>query len=150
MQRHFGSKVEDSVTGFEGMLVGFCTYATGCNQGQIQPKAKEDGTFVEPEWFDEQRIRIIEDRSDNAFNDHSNDLGCLAQDVHSGFRGRVMGIITRMEGAVEYLLIPRVRDDGTVIGGQWFDRKRVRAWGEDRMTFDNGANPGCDNTPKPR
>lgn len=56
---NFGDKVEDTITGFGGIVVGFACYIIGCNQFLITPKCK-DNKKVDGEWFDEGRLKQIE------------------------------------------------------------------------------------------
>lgn len=55
-QMSLGAHVEEKVTGFRGVVMGRVEYLTGCAQVLVQPKAKEDGSWVEPRWFDETRV----------------------------------------------------------------------------------------------
>lgn len=148
MLAHFGRQAEDRVTGFRGRLVGVAEYATGCNQVQLQPSAADDGSYVDPEWFDDQRIVYVDDTKRGVDTDEDV-LGYKASDLFTGFEGYVMGRIEYEEGEVHLLITPRSQNGSKFISGRWIHRRRVRL-GADRIVFDNGANPGCDNTPKPR
>lgn len=53
-----GASAKDKITGFSGVVTGFCQYITGCNQALLCPKGK-GGKFEEPRWFDEQRLDVI-------------------------------------------------------------------------------------------
>jgi hypothetical protein len=53
-----GSKVEDKITGFSGIVTGFVTYLSGCNQALVVPKVGKDGAFRDSQWFDEQRLKV--------------------------------------------------------------------------------------------
>jgi hypothetical protein len=55
-------KVKDMITGFEGIVTGHADYVTGCDQYLVQPPVEKDkpGGFIEPRWFDEKRLEIIE------------------------------------------------------------------------------------------
>lgn len=58
-----GSKVRDTITGFEGIAMGRTQYIYGCNQIMVTPdRLGEGGKRLEPEWFDEQRIETLEER----------------------------------------------------------------------------------------
>lgn len=47
----------DSITGFSGVIVGYCAYLSGCNQLLlVPPMNKKDGTLRDGQWFDVQRI----------------------------------------------------------------------------------------------
>jgi hypothetical protein len=48
----------DKITGFQGILIGKCTYLTGCDQYGLAPPAK-DAKLEATTWFDEARIEII-------------------------------------------------------------------------------------------
>ena len=52
-----GVTVFDVLTGFQGIVTSRCDNITGCNQYLIQPPVK-DGKFVEPQWFDERRLKV--------------------------------------------------------------------------------------------
>lgn len=58
MKVEFGKKAKDSITGFEGVVVGHCCYISGCNQILLAPKST-GGLFRESQWFDEQRIIVL-------------------------------------------------------------------------------------------
>jgi len=52
-----GSKVKDTISGFEGIVVGRAEYLYGCVQILVQPEGlKEDGQPVASRWMDEQRF----------------------------------------------------------------------------------------------
>jgi hypothetical protein len=48
-----GQTVVDRITGFKGVVTGRADFITGCNRYQVQPRVKEDGTYVESQWYDE-------------------------------------------------------------------------------------------------
>jgi len=54
-----GIKAKDKITGFEGVVTGVCKYISGCNQALLTPPVK-DGAYVEPHWFDVQRVEALE------------------------------------------------------------------------------------------
>lgn len=51
-----GTKVKDSLTGFEGIAVSRCEYLYGCVRVFVEPEQLKDGRPIEGEWFDEQRL----------------------------------------------------------------------------------------------
>lgn len=53
-----GVKATDIVTGFSGTVTGTAQYISGCSQALLVPRVKEDGSFVESQWFDEQRLTV--------------------------------------------------------------------------------------------
>lgn len=54
-----GMKVKDRLTGFTGIVTGYVTYISGCNQCLVAPPTKKDGTLAESHWFDEQRLEVL-------------------------------------------------------------------------------------------
>lgn len=54
-----GLMARDVITGFEGRVVGHVRYMTGCNQALLQPPVKEDRSFADSVWIDEQRLEIL-------------------------------------------------------------------------------------------
>ena len=57
---NLGDKVRDVVTDFEGIVIGRVEYLTGCNQCLVTPKIDKDGKRQTGEWFDEQRLQVLE------------------------------------------------------------------------------------------
>jgi hypothetical protein len=55
-----GVKVRDVITGFEGVTYGRCEYLTGCTQFCVLPPVDKDGKKREAEWFDEQRLEVLD------------------------------------------------------------------------------------------
>lgn len=57
-----GDKARDIITGFEGVVTGYCTYLTGCEQVLLNPQTlKEDGKMLESVWLDIDRCELIEE-----------------------------------------------------------------------------------------
>lgn len=55
-----GVKLRDRITGFEGRATASCAYITGCDQYLIQPQTKEDGSWVDARWFDDNRLELVD------------------------------------------------------------------------------------------
>lgn len=53
-----GLTAQDKITKFKGVITGFCTYISGCNQALVQPGVKEFGEHVDAHWIDIQRLEI--------------------------------------------------------------------------------------------
>ena len=56
-----GKEVKDIVTGYTGIVTGKITWLFGCHQFNVLPKAAEDGTMKDGQWFDEGRLQILSD-----------------------------------------------------------------------------------------
>ncbi|OMQ41048.1 hypothetical protein [Pseudomonas putida] len=66
-----GQKAEDKVTEFYGTIVARATYLTGCDRYLLQPPSPKGANVVlEPEWFDEERIQILNDRLPSSIRRH--------------------------------------------------------------------------------
>lgn len=55
-----GVLAEDVICGFRGRVTGMVTYITGCNQALLAPRVKDDGSQVDPQWFDLDRLRVVD------------------------------------------------------------------------------------------
>jgi hypothetical protein len=56
---NLGDKVKDSVTGFEGIVVGKTTWLNGCTRIGIQSDVLKDGLPKDVQWIDEPQLKII-------------------------------------------------------------------------------------------
>jgi hypothetical protein len=52
----FGVDVEDKISGFKGIVTGRYTFLNGCIRIEVTPRTLKDGSPVDPEVFDEQRL----------------------------------------------------------------------------------------------
>lgn len=59
MKVTLGQDVQDTLTGFSGIVTGRVEYITGCEQALVQPPVDKDAKFVDAKWFDEDRLKII-------------------------------------------------------------------------------------------
>ena len=59
-----GQKVRDSITGFEGIATARVDYLNGCTQFCITPRCDKDGKMVSAEYFDHQRLELVDDGPD--------------------------------------------------------------------------------------
>lgn len=51
-----GDFARDEITGFEGVVIARAEYLNGCISYHIQPEELKDGSPIEAQWFDEQRL----------------------------------------------------------------------------------------------
>lgn len=56
----FGVRAKDKITGFEGTVTGHSDFITGCDQYFLQPTVDEKGAKREGQWFDENRIEVVD------------------------------------------------------------------------------------------
>ena len=55
-----GFKVKDKVTGFTGIISSVSFYLHGCVQYAVTPPANNDGEIKVGNWFNENRIEVID------------------------------------------------------------------------------------------
>lgn len=55
----FGVKAKDKITGFEGTVTGHSDFITGCDQFFLQPTVDDKGAKREGQWFDENRLEVL-------------------------------------------------------------------------------------------
>jgi hypothetical protein len=59
-QFDLGVTLRDKITGYEGVVVGFVQYISGCNQYLIRARVTEKGKDPSAgEWIDEQRCELV-------------------------------------------------------------------------------------------
>jgi hypothetical protein len=56
-----GNLVRDSITGYEGVVVGKTLWLYGCDRCAVQTREFKDGKVPDAEWFDDQRLVILAD-----------------------------------------------------------------------------------------
>lgn len=56
-----GITAKDTITGFQGVVTGYCAYVSGCNQALLTPPVDEKGAHREGHWFDVQRLQRVGD-----------------------------------------------------------------------------------------
>jgi len=54
-----GNAVRDKITGFSGIVIGITEWLTGCDTIGVQPQELKDGTPVGMQWFDSNRIEVL-------------------------------------------------------------------------------------------
>jgi hypothetical protein len=63
VQKHLsnlGLKVEDSVTGFKGVVTSISFDLYGCVKAVVHPGMNADGKLGESHWFDMNRLKILD------------------------------------------------------------------------------------------
>jgi hypothetical protein len=71
-------------------------------------------------------------------------FGLTMRDKITGFTGTATGYVQYITGCNQYLLAPKVGEDGDLKSPQWFDEQRLEVVGETRIELDNGGTPGAD------
>jgi len=70
-----GSRVKDSITGFQGIAIAVTEWLYGCRRFGVEPEELKDGKPVETQWFDEQRLEIMTEQGAPARKDDSANPG---------------------------------------------------------------------------
>ena len=60
-----GKKVEDTITGFQGITIACCEYLNGCIRYELQPLELKDGCPQKSYWYDQQQLKLVIDKSEN-------------------------------------------------------------------------------------
>lgn len=62
MKFELGVYARDIVTGFQGTITAYAKHLTGCDQFGVNPGLDKDGKLQATEWFDENRLELVEDK----------------------------------------------------------------------------------------
>ncbi len=54
-----GCTARDTITGFEGIVIGVTEWLNGCVRYGIQPQELKDGKIIEANWFDSEQIELV-------------------------------------------------------------------------------------------
>ena len=57
-----GDRVKDTITGFEGIVIGITSWFHGCDTIGVKPEKLHDGKPIEAVWFDILRLEKIEEK----------------------------------------------------------------------------------------
>ena len=77
-------------------------------------------------------------------------IGRNVEDVITGFKGVVTGVVYYLTGCSQALVSGRVSADGKRPEAEWFDVQRLKPTDETVLILDNGKTPGCDALPSRR
>ncbi len=66
-----GSKARDIYTGLEGVAVGRTEWLYGCTRIGIEPIELKDGKPIDIQWFDEQRVEVINEECPKVSDDNT-------------------------------------------------------------------------------
>lgn len=140
-QHNLGSKALDEVSGFKGIIVSRVTYLFGCTQYGLAPKKTKDDSIRKTEYFDEGRLKIVGKGTppvDGIINDFDlifkHAAGKEAQDKVTGFKGIIIGRVEYLHSSSQYVLSPKVGEDGKTGDSEQFDEGRL-------IILSDGVNP---------
>lgn len=58
-ETELGDIAKDTITGFQGVVIGITKWLHGCRRITIQPQSLKDGKPLEAHGFDEPQVKII-------------------------------------------------------------------------------------------
>lgn len=61
-----GSRVKHILNGFTGIVIGRTEWLSGCDRYGVQPEELKDGKSLEPEWFDENMLTVVTEKTPSA------------------------------------------------------------------------------------
>lgn len=56
---NLGKEAKDKITGFRGIITGYCQHVTGCDTIGIVAQELKDGKTIDAHWFDINRVEIL-------------------------------------------------------------------------------------------
>ena len=59
-EENFGKTGKDIITGFEGIITGYCSYISGCAQYLLVQRVAADNVSKDGQWVDISRVEIDE------------------------------------------------------------------------------------------
>lgn len=59
MEIALGTEVEDTLTGFKGIVTSRTQFLTGCARYGVQPRVDKDGKLPEVQTFDEITLKVL-------------------------------------------------------------------------------------------
>jgi hypothetical protein len=138
-----GSRVKDSITGYEGIATARVTYLYGCVHIAVQSPTLKDNVPQRERLFDEQRMEII-NRAEREPTEPTIQLGSVVRDKITGVTGIASVWIDELYGTPSIHLTPKELHDGRPIDGIVLaeDRVEVLEVQEPSVSADSSATSG--------
>ena len=121
---NLGAHVEDTLTGFTGIVAGRSDWLYGCRRYVVQPVGVgADGKMFDSGSFDEDALQVLQDCTDyQNRGDFQFNLGAEAEDKVTGFTGVITGRSEWMHGCRRYVIQPKgTNKDGKIFETETFD-----------------------------
>lgn len=123
---NLGSKVRDTVTGFEGVAYGRTDFMYGCARIIIESTKLKDGSPIDHHWFDEQRVEQLEPAAPYIFPATAIQLGSKVRDSITGFEGIASGRTVYLYGPPSITIEPQTLHEGKPVQAVSFTEGRVK------------------------
>ena len=123
---NLGSKVKDSISGFEGVAFERQDFMYGCARIVIEPcELNTDGSVRDSQVFDEQRVEIVEAEKPFIYPPHAVKMGSKVKDRISGFSGIATAIAVTIHGVQHVAIEPDKCHEGKPVKACWFNAQRI-------------------------
>lgn len=122
---NLGARVKDLVTGFEGSAYSRTEFMYGCNRIGVEPLTLKDGKPQEVQYFDEQRIEVVEDAPEFEYPPEKFKKGSKVRDTVTGFSGVAIGRTVDRYGLARTHIEPTTLHEGKPIDSYAFHEARI-------------------------
>jgi len=127
-----GQKVQDSISGFTGIVTTVGDHISGCNRYGVRPVGDEETVQRgDQEFFYADQLEILDDDTEfseageESYVDTNIELGNRVMDRVTGFQGTVSVINYKLWNCPQVLVQPNANDDGSLDDAEWFDVVRL-------------------------
>lgn len=123
---NLGSRVKDSISGFEGVAFERQDFMYGCARIAIEPtELDKDGSVRDSQIFDEQRVDVLEAAKPFIYPPKAVKMGSKVRDRISGFSGIATAIAVNMYGTQHVAIEPDKCHEGKPVKASWFHSTRI-------------------------
>jgi len=120
---NIGDTARDSITGFEGVVIGFTDYLHNCRRPILQPKTLKDGKPIDNRSFDLPSVELVA-RGDGSYQPpppRPFGLGDVVRDKVTGFEGVLVSRTEWSNGCDRYSVQSTQMHEGKPIDAEGFD-----------------------------
>lgn len=132
-----GLRVTDTITGFQGTITGRIDHLFGCLQYIVTPTVDKDGNKRKVSYISENRISVDNGNDDieNIQPVFAHELGMLARDKITGFKGVLTARVDPIDSCIQYVVFPKTDEKGAMQSGEWLDEGRVEIINDSEPEF---------------
>jgi len=144
-QPQLGDKVQDSISGFTGIVTTVGDHISGCDRYGVRPAGDEETVQRgDQEFFYADQLEILD--NDTEFSEAGQEshvetdieVGNRVMDKVTGFQGTVSVINYKLWNCPQVLVQPSTNDDGSLDDAEWFDVVRLAIRSESNVDFWDG------------
>ena len=82
-----GDKVRDSISGFEGIVLGITSWLHGCDRACVAPEALHEGKPIQNQHFDVNQLKLLKEQREEPTREHDPKPGGPQDDPGSARSG---------------------------------------------------------------